>query len=367
MGNSKWEGGDIRCSKGYAIIYDASALAAVLSKIADTERAELSRLPAAARPTLRNDDQAKDDALGGIDSGRRNVTLTRYAGMFRRQGYDLDDLETMLTQENDEQCNPPLPASDVRAIAESIAKKAKGYPQTDAGNARLLSDRNRRDLRYDQKKKRWLIWSKKQKRWRVDNTNEVMRLAMAAASYRLVMASRMKDERARKAETLHSQHSHSRAALESAIKLSSALWPTWDDGLGWDADPNLIGVANGVIDEQGKLREGRREDRITMFSDVVFDAEATAPAFMKFLKRVQPDKELRLYLQRVAGYCLTGSIKEHALFFFYGKGANGKSTLLDLLSFIMGPYAASSGAACCAKLLMKKRDIDKAAIADIRS
>jgi putative DNA primase/helicase len=43
-------------------------------------------------------------------------------------------------------------------------------------------------------------------------------------------------------------------------------------------------------------------------------------------------------LQRVFGYCLTGSTREHALFFFYGTGANGKSVLINIISWILGDY-----------------------------
>ena len=51
------------------------------------------------------------------------------------------------------------------------------------------------------------------------------------------------------------------------------------------------------------------------------------------------DRELQAYLQRVAGYCLTGSIKEHAMFFLYGTGANGKGVFLNTLTAIFGDYA----------------------------
>ena len=37
------------------------------------------------------------------------------------------------------------------------------------------------------------------------------------------------------------------------------------------------------------------------------------------------DKELIDYLQRMAGYCLTGDTREDCLFLLYGTGANGKS------------------------------------------
>jgi putative DNA primase/helicase len=40
----------------------------------------------------------------------------------------------------------------------------------------------------------------------------------------------------------------------------------------------------------------------------------------------------------MAGYALTGSTKEHALFFLHGVGANGKSTLINAITGIVGDY-----------------------------
>ncbi len=45
---------------------------------------------------------------------------------------------------------------------------------------------------------------------------------------------------------------------------------------------------------------------------------------------------------RMAGYCLTGSTQEHALFFFYGTGSNGKSVFVNTLFTILGDYAANA-------------------------
>ncbi len=47
-------------------------------------------------------------------------------------------------------------------------------------------------------------------------------------------------------------------------------------------------------------------------------------------------------MQRVIGYCLTGSTREHALFFLYGTGANGKSVFLSLISVLLGDYAKAA-------------------------
>ena len=63
------------------------------------------------------------------------------------------------------------------------------------------------------------------------------------------------------------------------------------------------------------------------------------PTWTEFLKRITcGDDELRAYLQRVFGYVLTGSTKEHALFFLYGSGANGKSVFIGVLAGILNTY-----------------------------
>ena len=61
--------------------------------------------------------------------------------------------------------------------------------------------------------------------------------------------------------------------------------------------------------------------------------------FLAFLDEVLGgDVELVAYVQRMLGYCLTGVTTEHALFFCYGTGANGKGTLLNTVANIMGDY-----------------------------
>jgi len=57
------------------------------------------------------------------------------------------------------------------------------------------------------------------------------------------------------------------------------------------------------------------------------------------------DKDLVAYLQRLFGYCLTGSTQEEVMPIFYGTGANGKSLCLGTLRMIMGSgeYAITLG------------------------
>jgi putative DNA primase/helicase len=68
------------------------------------------------------------------------------------------------------------------------------------------------------------------------------------------------------------------------------------------------------------------------------------PQWLAFLKTITNcDKERQTFLQRVAGYCLTGSTREHALFFGYGTGGNGKGVFLNTLTGLMNDYASVAG------------------------
>ncbi|ORE89758.1 phage/plasmid primase, P4 family protein [Aurantimonas sp. 22II-16-19i] len=72
-------------------------------------------------------------------------------------------------------------------------------------------------------------------------------------------------------------------------------------------------------------------------------AHQLAPTFIEFLHRVQPDLRMRAYLRRLAGYMLTGLTGEQVIAFFYGIGANGKSTFTDVVGKILSDYAVTLG------------------------
>ena len=82
-----------------------------------------------------------------------------------------------------------------------------------------------------------------------------------------------------------------------------------------------------------------RADYISKVMPVRYDPNAECPAWLLFLERFQPDPEIRRYLQQYFGLALTG-MTEQLFLFFYGSGANGKSTFMEAIARIMGPYAA---------------------------
>ncbi len=91
----------------------------------------------------------------------------------------------------------------------------------------------------------------------------------------------------------------------------------------------------------GEQYAPRPEDYITKIAPVAPGDECLL--WRTFLARVTDgDGELQDYLARVVGYWLTGHTHEHALFFLYGTGANGKSVFIDTIAGMMGDYATAA-------------------------
>src|SRR4029077_11506387 len=89
----------------------------------------------------------------------------------------------------------------------------------------------------------------------------------------------------------------------------------------------------------GEERPHNQSDLLTKITGVAPDASCSTPVWDAFLSRVTDNQSgLSAYLQRVAGYSLTGSTQEHALFFLYGLGANGKTTFLNAITACAGDY-----------------------------
>ncbi|MFZ9491970.1 MAG: phage/plasmid primase, P4 family, partial [Burkholderiaceae bacterium] len=110
----------------------------------------------------------------------------------------------------------------------------------------------------------------------------------------------------------------------------------------WDADPWLINTTSGVTDlRTGRERAHDRSDRMTKIATARPRGEC--PNWLQFLHEITgEDQSLQAYLQRMVGYALTGSTQEHAVFFLYGTGANGKSVFVNTLATILGDYATNA-------------------------
>ncbi len=212
---------------------------------------------------------------------------------------------------------------------------------TDLGNAERLVARHGDDLRYCHPWRKWLAWDGK--RWSIDVSGEVERRAVETVRAIYAEAENADDADERKLIARHASASESRARIEAMIALARSLpgIPVEPDQL--DADPWLFTCANGTLDlRTAELREHRREDLLTKLASVEYDPEATAPRFERFLREILVEEDEIAFVRRFAGYSLTGSTRERVFAILWGKGKNGKSTLVELLRDALGDYAANT-------------------------
>src|SRR6266404_1667330 len=282
-----------------------------------------------------------------IPKGGRNDYLIRVAGGMRRQGATEEEILAALLTINANRCDPPLPEKEVEQVAKSGARyeplehEVPGrIPITETSNAERLCAKHRDDLRYCSDRHVWCVWNGQF--WAVNDIGGVMRRMQEVTREIYLEAANQPDENLRKALAGWAKQSESRRTQEN-----SAAIARYFEGIEirkfsavFDTNPLLLGVSNGVIDLKSReLRPHRREDFLTKIVPIEYDPKAKCPRFFKFLSETLPDPGLVGYLSRFAGYCLTGLTSEQSWFLFYGLTASGKSTLVNVLHGLLGPYA----------------------------
>ena len=229
--------------------------------------------------------------------------------------------------------------SDVRELFEPGYKNRRhaGTVLTDTTNAEFIADLYGDRLRYDHLRGRWLLWAGHY--WQEDADGEVYRLAIEGARERYRRSIVIEDLKERQRVASWAIGSEQRGRLEAAVALEKNVRPIADSGRGWDEDPWLFAVRNGVVDlRSGELRRGRPEDRITLHSEVEYDPTAWCPRWMQFLEEVMGDNDLVDYIWRLAGYSMSGVTHEQVYAICYGSGANGKGRFLAALRHVLGDY-----------------------------
>jgi P4 family phage/plasmid primase-like protien len=230
--------------------------------------------------------------------------------------------------------------------------------RTDYGNGRRFAARYKGRAIYVSKWKRWLVWDGK--RWREDTGDKVRRMAHTTAIGIFDEAKRASTTDEQKALASWAIQSQSRPRIEAMLFSAAPYLAVEHTEL--DRDPWLLNVFNGTVDlRSGDIREHDPEDFITKIAPVQYDATAPAPTFESFLSKVLPEEDVRVFLQRLLGYSLTGYTSEQVLPFLYGLGANGKSTLINAVLAAVGEY----GMQAAPDLLIAKHGAHPTELADL--
>lgn len=241
-------------------------------------------------------------------------------------------------------------------------------PRNDVGNSRRLIARHGRDLAaIGDEKLVWVVWD--DYRWSRDGgAPEALTRAQATSEAMLREAKALlgdfddkmpegMDAKAwKERQTAHAE----RVTAHRKFAISSGNMPKCNAMLAaaaprlrvpadeWDTHPFLLNTLSGTLNlektDEGGLFEvlrPERRHRITRLAQVRYEPEATCPNWLKFLERILPDKGLQVFVQCWYGYTLTGDTSEQKLVIQHGAGANGKSTMTEVLASILGDYAVA--------------------------
>lgn len=241
--------------------------------------------------------------------------------------------------------------------------KSRAERTTDVGNARRLVTRYGDRVRFvGGARGFWIVWDGT--RWTRDATSQVEYFAKKTVRSIFLEAkdAPTADESTKLAAW--AMRSESGPRIREMIRLAQSEPEIQIPYTALDPDPWRLNVANGTIDlRTGVLRDHDPEHLITKLTPIEYLPDAEAPRWHAFLARVMAGRsDLLAFLQLAVGYVLTGSTREQVLFLLYGKGANGKSTFLEVIRALLGEYARQ---ASFATFLARRSEGPRNDIADL--
>ncbi|WP_191480135.1 phage/plasmid primase, P4 family [Nocardioides ochotonae] len=248
-----------------------------------------------------------------------------------------------------------FPAQVIRAITDTREETTVAavlrerdetrYPLTDLGNAYFARDfiaARGSGVKYSPEVGFFLLHGGVWRHDRLDRTRSLVQAAaqqVAELAADLSAASLAEPENTTKARVARhwagwARYSQSSRGIESALKELAALRDVAMDVNDFDRHPDLLAVANGVVDlRTGALRPHDPALLLTRRVEVDYDPDARCPRWDAFLREIFPaHPDLPDFMRRWVGYGITGRTDEQAFAVLWGTGANGKSVLTDTLT-----------------------------------
>lgn len=272
------------------------------------------------------------------------------------------------TTAGDAGSDSPLAGEAVGSAEPAEAEKRerkKTFSRDDIGNAERLVRAHGKDMRFDEGLGEWVIWQGKKAVWQIDR-HEPMRRAKTIAREIVKKASDQlmmdPDDKAASKLLEWGHKTGNLPRLEAMLKTAQSEEGMSFPNSAFDSDPSLLNCPNGVVelgDAGVNFRETRKEDLHTKVCNVRYQLGATHPLWDNYLDTFLPEAELRVWLQKLAGYSLYGANPERRIVFAWGPTSSGKTTFAELMLDVLGGYGSPFS------LSMLRENQDERARADI--
>lgn len=279
----------------------------------------------------------------------RDVRILRLPNPREVKGYDLTNLTEDLG--SDKALKTILELIDAAPIYKPEKETQAVSPVetatvaencTDMGNTRRLAAHFGDRIRFC-KALGWMVFDGR--RWVPDDCAQIQGFAKETVRRIYGEAERAVDEDARKRLArwaMSCETAHKVGAMVQLLPSEPGISASQEE---FDRDKMVLNLENGTLDlNSGMLRDHNKDDLLTRLAPVTFDPQATCPRWERFILEIMDGAtDLAEFLKRLLGYGICGDTKEQVWCFFWGKGANGKSTLLETLSHVIGDYSMNAG------------------------
>lgn len=244
--------------------------------------------------------------------------------------------------------------SRINLIAQASVPEAQ-YLVTDQANANRIANNFRGRVLVHQG--RWHVWCGTH--WKQDTDGIVYRAACMLSSI-IDTEAKAWDEKAvpgddddpnrKVAEALRawSRRTEMRSTLDACLGLAQRMLTIPPGSM--DGNPWLLNCLSGTIDlRTGEQRPHDPNDYISRCAPAHYDREADTSFWEGVVSQIAGEwqnpptyRPISDFLRRWFGYCATGSTREQVFVVHYGHGANGKSTIIDTISEVLGAYAGAA-------------------------
>jgi putative DNA primase/helicase len=217
------------------------------------------------------------------------------------------------------------------------------YPTNDIGMAKLFHKLHADEICYVVEAKSWYAFTGKL--WIKDISNlyameRCKEFAQSLAEYAELKENEIKDgtEFVKYASSFHSRKRRD-ALLSDARSVEPKKLAEFD------IDKLLFNCQNGTFNLRTMTFQSHSPaDYITKASSVTYDAEIVCERWEEFISEIMcGDTDTAKFLQKSQGYAISGDTSLECFFILYGASTrNGKSTLQESISHMLGDYARTA-------------------------
>lgn len=242
------------------------------------------------------------------------------------------------------------------AVSRTAAKRNRGsgdmdFTRDDIGNGRRFALAWRDEVRWVPAYGAWFVWNGRV--WAPDIDEEVMRMATKTIADMERELAYIEDSKEKAAFRKYIRSSSSHGRLNAMLLQARTNKGLTTPAEFFDSNVSQVVCPNGTLvlptefsGEAVRRVPSLQEHFNTITTGVNYEEGAHLGVggadWNKFLERFQPDREIRDWLQKLAGYSLLGRNPRRLMIVAMGETSTGKSTFAEAVSRALGAYAGSA-------------------------